>query len=284
MKDYYYLLGLNENCTKDEIRKNFRKLSKALHPDKNENDDFFSARFKEINEAYEVLSDDYKKANYDKTRKGTDSKYKSISTEVKIPKTNKRKTKIVAIAILGIAALSALIIFILVQRVEELQNDNTNLNSQVNDWKRSKSNLDNRQDNNFTSEVLKSIKKAKASIERTEPKAKKVKSFQCSNCESFKVYFRNPKWREDHIDSNFELESISILNKSEFTIMELSIKWTIIDNQGIPIDTGEERLLHQDRISPGLARTVDIEYQSIPKKESSQSLIFEIVDFNKTEL
>ena len=53
--DYYQILELNDDCSKDEIRKNYRSLSLIYHPDKNNGDDTY---FKKINEAYEVLYDD----------------------------------------------------------------------------------------------------------------------------------------------------------------------------------------------------------------------------------
>ena len=57
-------LGLTKSASKDEIRKAYRKLSKKYHPDLNKADDAVD-KFKEVTEAYEVLSDDSKKANYD---------------------------------------------------------------------------------------------------------------------------------------------------------------------------------------------------------------------------
>lgn len=66
MKDYYYILGVTKNATRDEIKKAYRKLSLKFHPDKNADDDgFFEARFKEINEAYECLSDPTRRRQYD---------------------------------------------------------------------------------------------------------------------------------------------------------------------------------------------------------------------------
>ena len=55
MKDYYYILGVDKNCSVEEIKKAYRKLSHKFHPDKNDGDTFFADRFKEINEAYETL-------------------------------------------------------------------------------------------------------------------------------------------------------------------------------------------------------------------------------------
>ncbi len=61
-KDYYKILGISKNANKDEVKKAFRKLAHKYHPDKNKGDD---TKFKEINEAYSILSDDQKRAQYD---------------------------------------------------------------------------------------------------------------------------------------------------------------------------------------------------------------------------
>ncbi|HHW27251.1 MAG TPA: molecular chaperone DnaJ [Firmicutes bacterium] len=65
MKDYYEVLGVDKNASQEEIKKAFRQLAKKYHPDANPGDPTAEARFKEINEAYDVLSDPAKKANYD---------------------------------------------------------------------------------------------------------------------------------------------------------------------------------------------------------------------------
>lgn len=62
MKDYYKILGVEKNASKDDIKKAFRKLAHEHHPDKNQGND---TKFKEINEAYTVLSDDSKRQQYD---------------------------------------------------------------------------------------------------------------------------------------------------------------------------------------------------------------------------
>ena len=65
MKDYYYFLGISQDASEEDIKKSYRKLSLKYHPDKNENDDFFADRFKEIQEAYETLSDKGRRITYD---------------------------------------------------------------------------------------------------------------------------------------------------------------------------------------------------------------------------
>ncbi|SFC62595.1 molecular chaperone DnaJ [Clostridium uliginosum] len=64
-KDYYELLGLQKGASEDEIKKAFRKLAIKYHPDKNKGNEEAESKFKEINEAYQVLSDPEKKSNYD---------------------------------------------------------------------------------------------------------------------------------------------------------------------------------------------------------------------------
>lgn len=65
MKDFYYILGISKNSTIDEIKSAYRKLSKKFHPDLNNGDKFFEDRFKEIQEAYETLSNINKRKLYD---------------------------------------------------------------------------------------------------------------------------------------------------------------------------------------------------------------------------
>ncbi|MCL2569237.1 MAG: molecular chaperone DnaJ [Oscillospiraceae bacterium] len=64
-RDYYEVLGLKKGASDSEIKKAFRKLAKQNHPDVNPDNDAAEARFKEINEAYEILSDADKKSKYD---------------------------------------------------------------------------------------------------------------------------------------------------------------------------------------------------------------------------
>ena len=65
-RDYYEVLGVNKNATDDEIKKAYRKLAKKYHPDANpDNKEAAEAKFKEVNEAYENLSDPQKRKMYD---------------------------------------------------------------------------------------------------------------------------------------------------------------------------------------------------------------------------
>lgn len=68
-RDFYQILGVGETASQDEIKKQFRKLAKQYHPDRNKGDKAAEAKFKEISEAYDTLSDDKKRAEYDTLRR-----------------------------------------------------------------------------------------------------------------------------------------------------------------------------------------------------------------------
>lgn len=65
-KNYYESLGIDKNASADEIKSAYRKLAKKYHPDVNKDNEEAVEKFKEISEAYEVLSDTQKRSNYDK--------------------------------------------------------------------------------------------------------------------------------------------------------------------------------------------------------------------------
>jgi molecular chaperone DnaJ len=65
MKDYYAILGVSKSATQDDLKKVYRKLARKYHPDLNPSDKSSEQKFKEINEAYSVLSDEKKRTEYD---------------------------------------------------------------------------------------------------------------------------------------------------------------------------------------------------------------------------
>src|SRR5438034_7937320 len=64
--DYYKALGVSKNATPDEIKKAYRKLARQYHPDRNAGDEAAEERFKEVQHAYDVLSDAEKRKAYDR--------------------------------------------------------------------------------------------------------------------------------------------------------------------------------------------------------------------------
>lgn len=68
-KDFYRILGISDKASQDEVKKAYRKLAKQYHPDANPNDPSAAERFKEVGEAYGVLSDPEKRKQYDQMRR-----------------------------------------------------------------------------------------------------------------------------------------------------------------------------------------------------------------------
>ena len=64
-KDYYNILGVSRNASAQEIKQTYRRLARKYHPDVNPGDKSAESKFKQINEAYEVLSDKEKRQKYD---------------------------------------------------------------------------------------------------------------------------------------------------------------------------------------------------------------------------
>ncbi|MFN8575537.1 MAG: DnaJ domain-containing protein [Candidatus Sericytochromatia bacterium] len=88
MKNYYHILGIELDANDNEIKKAFKLYAFKMHPDKHNGDKFFEERFKEINQAYETLSDIGKKRIYD-----LDLKRKEINNQSFVSKENALRKK-----------------------------------------------------------------------------------------------------------------------------------------------------------------------------------------------
>ena len=67
-KDFYAILGVDKKASGDEIKKKYRSLAREFHPDKTKGDDALEEKFKAVSEAYDILSDSKKRAEYDEAR------------------------------------------------------------------------------------------------------------------------------------------------------------------------------------------------------------------------
>ncbi len=81
-KDYYKILGLQKNASAEEIKKKYRELAKKYHPDRNPNDILAEKRFKDLNEAHDILSDPTKRTQYDLMGKNWGS-YRKFAEQAK---------------------------------------------------------------------------------------------------------------------------------------------------------------------------------------------------------
>ncbi|MGL4663809.1 MAG: J domain-containing protein, partial [Clostridium butyricum] len=88
VKDYYKILGVSETSSKDEIKKAFRSLAKKYHPDRNGNDENAIKKFQEVNEAYEVLSNEDSKKSYDEKKTNFKNAHKKKNENSKNNKTD----------------------------------------------------------------------------------------------------------------------------------------------------------------------------------------------------
>ena len=80
LRNYYAILGVSRDATAEEIKKSFRKLARQYHPDVNPGDKTAEEKFKSINEAYDILSDEAKRADYDRVRFGKTKRRRLVST------------------------------------------------------------------------------------------------------------------------------------------------------------------------------------------------------------
>jgi len=91
VKDYYKILNLSVNANNDEIKKAFRSLAKKYHPDRNKDDKEALRKFQEVNEAYEILSNEDSRKKYDNERsKNKETNKETNSKNNKSDNSNKK--------------------------------------------------------------------------------------------------------------------------------------------------------------------------------------------------
>jgi len=84
-RDYYKVMGISSTATEEDIKKTYRKLARQYHPDLNPGDKAAEERFKEIGEAYEVLSDPERRAEYDGRQAATGAASGSAARKLSSP-------------------------------------------------------------------------------------------------------------------------------------------------------------------------------------------------------
>src|SRR5690349_17250046 len=147
MKDYYLILGIEPNATLEDIKKAYREMSLKYHPDKNKGDKYFEERFKDIKEAYDILSDNVSRQNYDyqwlhyfrkkkenteyKTTKTTNSSSPTPESSPKRQLGNTVKPRR-SINFLLLIVLIALILYTLISK-NKADNEIRDLNNRVNE-------------------------------------------------------------------------------------------------------------------------------------------------------
>ena len=94
MKDYYHVLGLDASCTKEEVVEAYLKLSEKFHPDKNPGDSYFENRFREINEAYQTLSDPEKRTEFDEELNATINPHQLYARQYRLKRGKIRRRRI----------------------------------------------------------------------------------------------------------------------------------------------------------------------------------------------
>jgi curved DNA-binding protein CbpA len=135
LKDYYKILEISPSATYAEIKKSYRKLALQYHPDKNFGNQFFEAKFKEIKEAYEILSDQKQRHEYNFKRNGKYYSEKKNTVKPTSPQTILNETMDFRkkINVLDPDRMNKLALFQQIQRL--LSDSNVSVLQQCNDAK-----------------------------------------------------------------------------------------------------------------------------------------------------
>lgn len=244
-KDYYLILGIKETSTSAEIKSAYKKMSLKYHPDKNGGDKYFEERFKDINEAYQVLIDVEKRIKYDYERlealrnSEVFLSVKKSQREKSKKVVRKKKQKYYIYFLIIIFAL--VIISILLPRKENTvhftppkaltTNQNpTNLPKlNVEELKRGLSDKEilelEKKRNNVQVQAQNSIDSNFKNIEILDEKDLKIVKLVWGNY--------------DYAGKEKKLNYISILNKSSKTIGEIYISFKVFNSNGVETNSGK---------------------------------------------
>lgn len=268
MKDYYLILGIEPNATLEDIKKAYREMSLKYHPDKNKGDKYFEERFKDIKEAYDILSDNVSRQNYDYQwlqyfrKKKENKEYhqaskQNISTSTAQDSSVKRQIENTTksrrpINVFLIIVSILLIIYILISK-NQTDQEIQYLNNRVSELTREKDEqLDdirflidvNKKLENANNELL--SKSKKSSIQTNKPITVPFDNAGLSLL-SNKVYVKNEdeivitriEWEAEAFEGRRELSAVSVLNKKAKSIFDLKLFYEVLNSQGQKVDAGE---------------------------------------------
>lgn len=114
MINYYKTLGLEQTATKEEIKKKYRKLAFQFHPDKNPNNKRSEEEFKKIQEAYENLSEDIKKAKHDNELQQEYIRLEQLRKQKRANQETERKTRMRQESIVTFMRIAVVVVLIVV--------------------------------------------------------------------------------------------------------------------------------------------------------------------------
>lgn len=277
MKDYYLILDISPFATQIEIKEAYKKMSLKYHPDTNKEDRYFEERFKDIQEAYYVLSDIIKRKEYDYNRFGEYRKHedsKSGSSDLKkrrdelnvkeekflilskplkkkadFSKKNQKKYNIFLTILIFLITTVFIIFFIIyndykLNQIRELQNKLNSLNE---------NNLYLADQLNLTQDSLLLInRKYQKLIENSQNKNKsaipklRVDNSRANSIENYfsqqnssEIELINIDWTKINDNEEVVIKSFSIYNKTNNIVNKVSFHWVMLDKQNRPVSFGD---------------------------------------------
>lgn len=278
MKDYYLILNIEPNATLDEVKQAYRTMSQKYHPDKNKGDRYFEERFKDIHEAYEVLSTislrqeyDYQWMRYFKTEteKSNNKKTISVTTPLKgdeneIKKiTSKNKGRNIGIIIFILVIISTLLVILFTMK-STYEDQVNSLTSELRFI--TKYHDDEVERFNKRIEELEKELQGQKEIQRQTRKSENLKkqiqlpagsvdisrNVTAVNLDEIKISSVEWEYGDFSLPNKRQLQNVSILNKTTMTIKKVVVFYEVFSAAGTPINS--EELIYNIEILPNTAK------------------------------
>lgn len=321
MKDYYLILGIDPSATTDEVKTAFRKMSLKYHPDKNSGDKYFEERFKDLNEAYQVLINIEKRLNYDYA-KLSEQKERTANNEFlkkegnlhirkekvnsQISPSQKTKNTFIIPLFFGIMILFTFLIIYSISKTSSIPNESKPSIVLANQSKPESSlkNFDLKIQENYITKSEKPV-----SIVEKEENINKTtnKNFKNSNFKNVEVVNLNEikivklVWENFNISGNEKiLKQVSIFNETLSTIGSIEISFKIFESDGTQINSGRfilnERLIyhkrsvsdetkyyHREHIEPQSAKKLSASLLDSPSLKTTETIVLKVESFTTIE-